>query len=80
MRDEIAFVPGLTRSAAELDLQGRQRTNPAGELDQHAPEDRWNVHPHHVRPAKDQKAAEHDEQDEQEVEEDDEVGQTYLSR
>jgi hypothetical protein len=33
-----------------------------------------------VRPAKDQKAAEHDEQDKQEVKEDDEVGQTYFSR
>ena len=72
---EIALIGRLARSPPQLLLQRRERADPSGELDSHAPQRGGQMDPPHPRPAQHQEPAESDEGHEEEVEDDEQVGE-----
>ena len=73
-RDEIALICLLPCLAPQAVFERRQGTDPAGELDQDAPDNRRNVYPRKSRPREDEQSTERDKQHEREVNEDDQIG------
>src|SRR6185295_542997 len=76
--DEVTDVPWLTGPHAEVLLEGRQRTDASGELDQHAPHRGWKMQICDAWPPKQQQAAENDEQNESQMKKKDEVGESAV--
>lgn len=76
--DEAAFVAGFPGKLAPADLERRERTDPARELDQTGSRDGWHVEPGEPRPAGDGKAAKDREEDEGAVKHDHEIGEQAI--
>ena len=72
MRDEVALIARFAAGAAQAVFERRQRADPAGELDERAPDDGGDVKPGDARPAEREQPAEHDEDDEREMQRDNE--------
>jgi hypothetical protein len=73
--DEAGWVGSITTSRAKLVLEGRERADPAGELDPCPPSRRRDVHPSGPRPPRDEQATEHHEENESEMEDNRGVGE-----
>jgi hypothetical protein len=74
MGDEVALVGCFSLLTAQTVFEGCQWADPAGELDEHSPDNRGDVQPAQARPPECQQTAQHDEDHERKVESDDQVG------
>jgi hypothetical protein len=70
VRDEGAGIGGEPATGPERVFQGGERTGPALEVDQRAPEEDGQLHPHQPRPPPQEKRAQHHHRDEEEVQKD----------
>jgi hypothetical protein len=73
--DEAGWVGSMTTPGAKPVLEGRERANPAGELDPCPPSRRRDVHPSGPRPPRDEQATEHHEENKSEMEDNRGVGE-----
>ena len=62
--DEIALISGFTLGFAKTIFEGCERTDPAGEFHEDAPNDGRHVQPRNARPAINEEPSEDDEQNE----------------
>ncbi len=62
--NEIALIRGFAVCFSKTIFKGSERTDPAGEFHEDAPDDRRHVEPREVRPPVDKEPSEDDEQDE----------------
>jgi hypothetical protein len=69
--DDPAFVAHVSDLHVEPIFERRERTHPAGPLDQDSPRRRWDMGPCNTWPPQHQKTADDHEQHEREVREDD---------
>ena len=75
--NEVALVGRQPASLAKIVFERRQRTDPACEFDEHAPNGGRHVHPNETRPAHDEQTAEDDEYYECSMHADHEIGGCY---